>query len=60
MAYLMKGATFILWDNIPRSSQLSCPHIERSLTIPVYADRILGVSELASPALDGNPHNDRK
>ena len=36
---------YILWDNIPRGTQISCPHIERSCTSAFYADRRLGVSE---------------
>jgi hypothetical protein len=37
---------YILWDNIPRGTQISCPHIEKSCTSAFYADRKLGVSEM--------------
>ena len=50
LSYLMKGSAYILWDNIPRGAQLSCPNIERAITSPIYSDRILGVTESASPA----------
>jgi hypothetical protein len=45
LSYLMQGVAYILWDNITRGTQISCPHIERSCTIEFYADRKLGVSE---------------
>ena len=45
MAYFLRGIEYILWDNIPRGSQISCPHIERSCTAATYTDRVLGVSE---------------
>jgi len=45
LAYLMAGVPYILWDNIPRGTQISCPHIERSCTTASYTDRKLGVSE---------------
>ena len=45
LSYFMDGLSYILWDNIPRGSQISCPHIERSCTSAYYADRKLGVSE---------------
>jgi hypothetical protein len=45
LAYFMAGVPYILWDNIPRGTQVSCPHIERSCTTALYADRKLGVSE---------------
>jgi hypothetical protein len=45
LAYFMTGTAYILWDNIPRGTQVSCPHIERSCTTALYADRKLGVSE---------------
>lgn len=37
---------YILWDNIPRGMQIACPHIERSCTTKLYADRKLGVTEM--------------
>jgi hypothetical protein len=50
LAYFMYGLAYILWDNIPRGTQISCPHIERSCTAAYYADRKLGVSELVAIA----------
>jgi hypothetical protein len=47
-AYLLEGPPAIIWDNIARGSQISCPHIERSCTSADVQDRILGVSERAS------------
>jgi hypothetical protein len=46
LSHYIDGVPFILWDNIPRGSQISCPHIERSCTAAFYSDRKLGVSEL--------------
>jgi hypothetical protein len=46
LSYLMHGAPYILWDNIPRGTQISCPHIEKCCTSAFYADRKLGVSEM--------------
>jgi hypothetical protein len=45
LAYLLEGLPAILWDNIPRGAQISCPHIEKSCTTAIYSDRKLGVSE---------------
>jgi hypothetical protein len=50
LSYLMTGIPYILWDNIPRGSQISCPHIEKSCTMSYYADRKLGVSEMVMTA----------
>jgi len=50
MSYFLYGVAYILWDNIPRGTQISCPHIERSCTAAYYADRKLGVSELVAIA----------
>jgi hypothetical protein len=50
LSYFMRGESYILWDNIPRGSQISCPHIERSCTSAYYADRRLGVSEMVTTA----------
>ena len=50
LAYFLSGVTYILWDNIPRGTQISCPHIERSCTAAYYADRKLGVSETVCTA----------
>ena len=46
LSYLMSGVPAVVWDNIPRGSLISCPHIERSCTAELYVDRRLGVNEL--------------
>ena len=48
LTYLREGPPAIIWDNIPRGSTISCPHIEKACTTAHYSDRILGVSEFAS------------
>jgi hypothetical protein len=50
LSYFMSGVPYILWDNIPRGMQITCPHVERSCTSAYYADRKLGVSEMISTA----------
>jgi hypothetical protein len=50
LGYLMSGVSYILWDNISRGAQISCPHIEKSCTAARYSDRKLGVSELVQTA----------
>jgi hypothetical protein len=50
LSYLMCGVPYILWDNISRGTQISCPHIEKSCTAAFYADRKLGVSEMVMTA----------
>jgi hypothetical protein len=45
LSYFMSGVAYILWDNIARGTQISCPHIERSCTAAFYSDRILGISQ---------------
>jgi hypothetical protein len=50
MSYFLAGLAYIIWDNIPRGAQLSCPHIERSCTTSLYTDRRLGVSEMVATA----------
>jgi hypothetical protein len=50
LAYLMEGVPAIVWDNIPRGTQISCPQIEKSCTSAFYSDRKLGVSELVTIA----------
>jgi hypothetical protein len=50
LSYLATGVPYILWDNITRGSQLSCPHIEKACTSSWYSDRKLGVSELIQTA----------
>ena len=50
LAYLMEGVPAIVWDNIVRGTQISCPHIERACTSEFYSDRKLGVSEMVATA----------
>jgi hypothetical protein len=50
LSYFLYGVQYILWDNIPRGAQISCPHIEKSCTSSYYSDRRLGVSEMVSTA----------
>jgi hypothetical protein len=50
MSYFLYGVPYILWDNIARGMQISCPHIERSCTSAFYSDRRLGVSEMVCTA----------
>jgi hypothetical protein len=50
LSYFLSGVSYILWDNIGRGSQISCPHIEKSCTSAYYSDRKLGVSEMVATA----------
>jgi hypothetical protein len=50
LSYFLSGVPYILWDNIARGSQISCPHVERSCTAKFYIDRKLGVSEAVATA----------
>ena len=50
LSYFMYGVAYILWDNIARGTQISCPHIEKSCTAAYYSDRKLGVSEMIATA----------
>ena len=50
MSYFLSGVAYILWDNIARGTQISCPHIEKSCTSAYYSDRKLGVSEMVCTA----------
>src|SRR6516225_9241195 len=50
LSYFLYGMAYILWDNIPRGTQISCPHIEKSCTSAYYSDRRLGVSEMVCTA----------
>jgi hypothetical protein len=50
LSYLLSGVCYILWDNIVRGTQISCPHIEKSCTSAYYSDRKLGVSEMVATA----------
>jgi len=49
-SYFMAGVPYIIWDNIIRGSQITCPHVERSCTTALYTDRKLGVSEVIATA----------
>jgi len=44
-AYLLEALPALVWDNIPKGAQISCPHIEKSCTTAIYSDRKLGVSQ---------------
>lgn len=46
LSYLLEALPCIIWDNISRGLQISCPHIEKSCTAEFYSDRKLGVSEV--------------
>ena len=48
LSYLLEALPAIVWDNIPRGTQISCPHIEKSCTTAFYSDRRLGVSEMVA------------
>jgi hypothetical protein len=50
LSYFLSGVSYILWDNIVRGGQISCPHIEKSCTSAYYSDRKLGVSEMVATA----------
>ena len=50
LSYFLYGMAYILWDNIARGTQISCPHIEKSCTSGYYSDRKLGVSEMVCTA----------
>jgi hypothetical protein len=50
LSFFMAGVPYILWDNLARGSQISCPHVEKSCTAAYYADRKLGVSEMVTTA----------
>jgi hypothetical protein len=50
LAYFLYGVPYILWDNIARGTQISCPHIEKSCTAAFSSDRKLGVSEMVATA----------
>jgi hypothetical protein len=54
MSYFVSGVPVIIWDNIEMGSKISCSHIEKSITSPTVADRILGETkqqEVASTAI---------
>ena len=50
LSYFLLGVPYILWDNIAKGTQISCPHIEKSCTAAYYSDRKLGVSEMVATA----------
>ena len=50
LAYFAEAIPFIIWDNIRRGTLISCPHIGRSCTTAIYADRKLGVNEIIATA----------
>jgi hypothetical protein len=50
LSYFLHGVSYIIWDNIARGTQISCPHIEKSCTAAYYSDRKLGVSEMVATA----------
>lgn len=43
-SYLRQGVAAVVWDNIPRGTPVSCPHIEAALTATETSDRVLGIS----------------
>lgn len=43
-SYLSEGVPLLVWDNLPRGAQVSCPSIEKALTAETYSDRVLGES----------------
>jgi hypothetical protein len=45
-SYFRQGVAALAWDNIPRGSAISCPHIEAALTSSEISDRVLGVSRV--------------
>ena len=45
-SYLRQGVACLAWDNIPRGSTITCPHIEAALTAAEISDRVLGVSRV--------------
>jgi hypothetical protein len=45
-SYFRQGVAALTWDNIPRGSAISCPHIEAALTAFEISDRVLGVSRV--------------
>ena len=45
-SYLRQSLACLVWDNIPRGAEISCPHIEAALTASDISDRVLGVSQV--------------
>jgi hypothetical protein len=54
VTFLLEGVAAIIWDNIARGTQISCPHIERACTTAFYSDRRLGVNELIATSAAAN------
>lgn len=50
LSYFLYSIPYILWDNIARGTQITCPHIEKYCTAAFYSDRKLGVSEMVATA----------
>jgi hypothetical protein len=50
MSHFIFGKPYILWDNISKGLQISCPHIEKACTSAYYSDRKLGFTELIRTA----------
>jgi len=48
LAYLMEAVPAIIWDNIPRGSQISCPHIRKILHHGLLLGPPSGVSEMVA------------
>jgi hypothetical protein len=44
LSYLQEGLPLIVWDNIERGATIASSSIEKSLTLPTYSDRVLGVT----------------
>ena len=49
LAYMGDGAPLIAWDNIPRGSTITCPHIDRALTSHTYTDSASSASPRTAP-----------
>jgi hypothetical protein len=45
-SYFLQGVAALIWDNIPRGSAITCPHIEAALTSSEISDRVLGFSRV--------------
>jgi hypothetical protein len=45
-SYLDYGLPVVVWDNIKRGSQITCPVIEETTTAEFYTDRVLGASQV--------------
>ncbi|WOH51921.1 hypothetical protein [Bradyrhizobium sp. sBnM-33] len=45
-SYLRQNVAALVWDNITRGGNITCPHIEAALTASEISDRVLGVSRV--------------